>query len=44
VLGIPLPQFITEDSFYWGHTRLGEFSMKSVTWLAHDNMDYFNTV
>ena len=37
ILGIPLPQFPTEDSFCWGFTGTGQFSMKTATWATHDS-------
>jgi len=35
VLGIPLPTSTVEDSFCWGFSGTGNFSVKSATWLAH---------
>jgi len=37
IIGIPLPQFLAEDSFCWGLMGSGVFSTKIATWAAHNN-------
>jgi len=39
IQGIPLPYTDVADSFCWGYTGSGEFSTKSATWKAHDNIN-----
>ena len=36
----PIPITEVPDSFCWGLTDSGEFSTKSATWKAHDNLLY----
>lgn len=36
IRGIPIPLLDSSDSPIWECTNLGEFSVKSATWLAHD--------
>ena len=38
IQSIPLPYTDVADSFCWGYTGSGEFSTKSATWAAHDNI------
>ena len=38
ILSIPLPYTEVVDSFCWGYTGSGDFSTKSATWKAHDNI------
>jgi len=38
IQGIPIPYTNVADSFCWGYTGSGEFSTKSATWRAHDNI------
>jgi len=40
VHSIPLPYSNVTDSFCWGLTGSGEFSIKSATWKAHENLGY----
>ena len=40
MLGIPLPVSDIEDSFCWGFSGSGTFSVKSATWLAHDHVEH----
>ena len=39
VLGVPLPVSDIEDSFCWGFSGSGNFSVKSATWLAHVHVE-----
>jgi len=43
IIGIPLPQTEAEDSFCWGLTGSGQFTMKSATWATHKNFDFNDT-
>jgi len=38
IQSIPLPITDVADSFCWGYSGSGEFSTKSATWKAHDNI------
>ena len=38
IRGIPIPYTNVEDSFCWGYTGSGDFSTKSATWRAHENI------
>ena len=38
VLAVPIPMTNMEDSFCWGFTGSGDFTTKSATWRAHDNI------
>ena len=40
VIGIPLPISDVEDSFCWGFSGSGTFSVKSATWLAHGHDEH----
>ena len=35
IIGIPLPFTAMKDTFCWGLSSSGAFTMKSATWLAH---------
>jgi len=39
ILSIPVPYTAVSDSFCWGFTGSGDFTTKSATWKAHDNID-----
>ena len=38
VLAVPIPLTNMEDSFCWGSTGSGDFTTKSATWRAHENI------
>ena len=38
IQSIPLPITTVADSFCWGYSGSGEFSTKTATWRAHDNI------
>ena len=38
IQSIPLPITDVADSFCWGYSGSGDFSTKSATWKAHDNI------
>jgi len=38
IQGIPLPTTNVADSFCWGYSSSGNFTTKSATWIAHDNI------
>ena len=38
VLAVPIPVTDMEDSFCWGFTGSGDFTIKSATWQAHENL------
>jgi len=40
VLTVPIPLTNIEDSFCWGFTGSGDFTTKSATWRAHDNITH----